>query len=141
MRGVKDEGDKSGGQGVRGVVVGHPVVFAGTDPSDRAASDTEAFSRLERAALEAGFEEVAFLSEPTAAVIGEHTHRGVEVAVDFGGGTFDVPVMDSRGEQPRIASTPGVAVGGEMLEGVLFETTVVPALGLHVVPPCPSTDP
>ncbi len=134
IRRLKDEADKSVGQAVRRVVVGHPVVFAGADPSDRAASDTEAFSRLERAALEAGFEEVAFLSEPTAAVIGEHTHRGVEVAVDFGGGTFDVAVMDSRGEQPRIASTSGVAVGGEMLDGVLFETSVGPALGLDVVP-------
>src|SRR6266853_4721502 len=134
VRRLKDEADKSVGQAVRRVVVGHPVVFAGADPSERAASDAEAFSRLERAALEAGFEEVAFLSEPTAAVIGEHTHHGVEVAVDFGGGTFDVAVMDSRGEQPRIASTSGVAVGGEMLDGVLFETSVGPALGLDVVP-------
>jgi hypothetical chaperone protein len=42
--------------------------------------------------------------------------------------------MDSRGAQPRIASTSGVAVGGEMLDGVLFETSVGPALGLDVVP-------
>ncbi len=134
MKRLKDEADKSVGQAVPRVVVGHPVVFAGADPSDRVASDAEAFSRLEQAALEAGFEEVAFLSEPTAAVIGEHTHHGVEVAVDFGGGTFDVAVMDSRGEQPRIAGTSGVAVGGEMLDGVLFETSVGPALGLDVVP-------
>src|SRR6266852_4339630 len=55
LRRLKDEADKSVGQPVRRVVVGHPVVFAGADPSDRATSDTEAFSRLERAALEAGF--------------------------------------------------------------------------------------
>ena len=131
---LKAEADDLVSQGARRVVVGHPVVFAGADPNDRAASDAEAFSRLERAAIEAGFEEVAFLPEPTAAVIGEPVHHGVEIAVDFGGGTFDVAVMDSRGGEPRIAATSGVAVGGEVLDGVLFETSVGPALGLEVLP-------
>ena len=131
---LKAEADDLVSQGARRVVVGHPVVFAGADPNDRAASDAEAFSRLERAAIEAGFEEVAFLPEPTAAVIGEPVHHGVEIAVDFGGGTFDVAVMDSRAGEPRIAATSGVAVGGEVLDGVLFETSVGPALGLEVLP-------
>ena len=134
MRRLKDEADKSVGEAARRVVVGHPVVFAGADPSDRAASDAEAFRRLERAALEAGFDEVAFLPEPTAAVIGEPSHHGVEIAVDFGGGTFDVAVMDSRAGEPRIASTTGVAIGGEVLDGVLFETYIGPALGLDALP-------
>src|ERR1700682_5624229 len=134
LRRLKAEADATAGQSTRSVVLGHPVVFAGADPADRAASDAEAFRRLERAAIEAGFTEVAFLPEPTAAVIGEPTHRGVEVAVDFGGGTFDVAVMDSRDGEPRIASTAGVAVGGEMLDGVLFETSVGPALGLEALP-------
>lgn len=122
------------GRGTQRVVVGHPVVFAGADAGNRAASDAEAFSRLEQAALEAGFREVAFLPEPTAAVIGEPVHHGVEVAVDFGGGTFDVAVMDSRDGEPRIAGMSGVAVGGEALDGVLFETCVGPALGLEALP-------
>jgi len=134
MKRLKNEADEAVGKEIRCVVVGHPVVFAGADPSDRAASDAEAFRRLETAAVEAGFDDVAFLSEPTAAVIGEATHHGVEVAVDFGGGTFDVAVMDSRDGEPRIASTSGVAVGGEMLDGVLFETSIGPALGLDGVP-------
>src|SRR5438270_12177376 len=67
---LKAEADTFVSQGVRRVVVGHPVVFAGADPSDRAGSDAEAFSRLQLAAMEAGFDEVAFLPEPTAAVIG-----------------------------------------------------------------------
>ncbi|HYM98089.1 MAG TPA: Hsp70 family protein, partial [Candidatus Sulfotelmatobacter sp.] len=33
-----------------------------------------------------------------------------------------------------IAATSGVAIGGEMLDGVLFETIVGPALGLEVLP-------
>lgn len=133
LKRLKSEADAVG-RATQRVVVGHPVVFAGADAGNRAASDAEAFSRLEQAALEAGFREVAFLPEPTAAVIGEPVHHGVEVAVDFGGGTFDVAVMDSRDGEPRIAGMSGVAVGGEVLDGVLFETCVGPALGLEALP-------
>jgi molecular chaperone DnaK (HSP70) len=132
LKRLKAEADAAAGESATAVVLGHPVVFAGADPADRAASDAEAFRRLEQAAKEAGFTDVAFLPEPTAAVIGGPSHRGVEVAVDFGGGTFDVAVMDSRGGVPRIAGLSGVAVGGETLDGVLFETSVGPALGLEV---------
>lgn len=131
---LKSEADKAVGHESHRVVVGHPVVFAGADRLRRAESDAEAFSRLRQAAADAGFSEVEFLPEPTAAVIGEKTHSGVEIAVDFGGGTFDVAVMDSRGDTPRIAATAGVAVGGEMLDGVLFETIVGPALGFDLLP-------
>jgi hypothetical chaperone protein len=134
LKRLKVEADGAVVDGAQRVVLGHPVVFAGADPNQRAASDAEAFSRLEQAAVEAGFTEVAFLPEPTAAVIGESTHPGVEIAVDFGGGTFDVAVMDSRGGDPIIAGLAGVAVGGEVLDGVLFETSVGPALGLEVLP-------
>jgi hypothetical chaperone protein len=134
LKRLKAEADAAVVGSAQRVVLGHPVVFAGADPDHRAASDAEAFSRLEQAAVEAGFEETAFLPEPTAAVIGEPTHPGVEIAVDFGGGTFDVAVMDSRDGDPRIAGLAGVAVGGELLDGVLFETSVGPALGLEALP-------
>jgi hypothetical chaperone protein len=134
LKRLKDEADSSVGEPTHRVVLGHPVVFAGADPQNRAASDAEAFSRLSDAATHAGFAEVAFLPEPTAAVIGEKTHPGVEMAVDFGGGTFDAAVMDSRRGAPRIAGLAGVAVGGEVLDGVLFETSVGPALGLERLP-------
>jgi len=134
LRRLKAEADSSVGRAAHRVVLGHPVVFAGADPQNRAASDAEAFRRLQDAAIEAGFNEVAFLPEPTAAVIGEKTHPGVEIAVDFGGGTFDAAVMDSRDGTPRIAGLAGVAVGGEVLDGVLFETSVGPALGLEKLP-------
>jgi len=131
---LKDEADDATGTTVHRVVIGHPVNFAGADPHNRAASEAEAFRRLEEAARAAGFMEVAFLAEPTAAVIGEAEHHGVEIAVDFGGGTFDVAVMDARHGEPRVTGTAGVAVGGELLDGVMFETTIGPALGLDVLP-------
>ncbi|MGA8922607.1 MAG: Hsp70 family protein [Candidatus Dormiibacterota bacterium] len=134
LKRLKDEVDAAAGSPVAAVVLGHPVVFAGEDPDERSASRAEAFERLEQAAEQAGFTEVAFLPEPAAAVIGESAHPGVEIAVDFGGGTYDVAVLDSRGGEPRIAATSGIAIGGEMLDGVLFETLVGPALGLEVLP-------
>ena len=134
LKRLKSEADSKAKETVKSVVLGHPVVFAGAAPDDRQASDKEAFRRLEEAARDAGFEEVAFLPEPTAAMIGEAAHHGVEIAVDFGGGTFDVAVMDSRDGEPRITGIAGVAVGGEILDGVLFETSVGPALGLDVLP-------
>lgn len=134
LKRLKQEADEAAHEIVKSVVLGHPVVFAGADPDDRLASNKEAFRRLEEAARTAGFEQIAFLPEPTAAVIGEASHHGVEIAVDFGGGTFDVAIMDSRDGEPRITGTAGVAVGGEILDGVLFETSVGPALGLDVLP-------
>jgi len=131
---LKTEADASVDQAPNRVVLGHPVVFAGADPHDRAASDAEAFKRLAQAATSVGFMEVAFLPEPTAAVIGEEKHRGVDMAVDFGGGTFDAAIMDSRAGTPRITGMAGVAVGGEILDGVMFETSVGPALGLERLP-------
>jgi len=131
---LKQEADAASGREAHAVVLGHPVVFAGADPENRAECDAEAFRRLEQAAREAGFTTVAFLPEPTAAVIGEPAHHQVELAVDFGGGTFDVAVLDSRGGAPRIAGMSGIAIGGEMLDGVLFETSVGPALGLEALP-------
>src|SRR5260370_15775788 len=134
LKRLKDEADRVAGEGAVSVVLGHPVVFAGADPENRAASDAEAFRRLEQAAHEAGFTQAAVLPAPTAPVSGTPVRHGVEVAVDFGGGTFDVAVMDSRDGEPRIAGLSGVAIGGEMLDGVLFETSVGPALGLDVLP-------
>ena len=134
LRRLKQEADKATSEDCRRLILGHPVVFAGADKAHLHDSEQEAFRRLKEAALEAGFEQVEFMAEPVAAVIGEQEHAKVEVAVDFGGGTFDVAVMDSRGDAPRISGTAGVAVGGEILDGVLFETVVGPALGLDRLP-------
>jgi hypothetical chaperone protein len=134
LKRLKTEADSATGTDTRRLVLGHPVVFTGLDRQHSSESEAEAFKRLRDAAREAGFVEVEFMAEPIAAVVGEMSHKSVELAVDFGGGTFDVAVMDSRGDTPRISGTSGVAVGGEMLDGVLFETVVGPALGFDALP-------
>ena len=134
LKRLKREADEATESDATRLVLGHPVVFAGVDRAHPKESEEEAFRRLGEAARQAGFEEIEFLAEPVAAVIGEDDHPRVEVAVDFGGGTFDVAVMDSRGESPAVTATAGVPIGGEMLDGVLFEGVVGPALGLDGLP-------
>jgi hypothetical chaperone protein len=134
LRRLKQEADAATGEDGKRLVLGHPVVFAGVDRGHPRESEGEAFRRLNEAAMEAGFEQVELMAEPVAAVIGEEAHSNVELAVDFGGGTFDVAVLDSRSGSPRISATAGVAIGGEMIDGVLFETVVGPALGLESLP-------
>jgi hypothetical chaperone protein len=127
---LRSAGEVAAGGPLRRAVLGHPVVFAG----EGLATDHKlALERLAEAARLAGFEEVAFLPEPEAALrtAGAGTSGKVTVAADFGGGTFDVAVLDAAG---RIASLEGVAVGGERLDQVLFEQRVGPALGLDSLP-------
>jgi hypothetical chaperone protein len=134
LRRLKHEADAVTGSDHRRLVLGHPVVFAGADKDHRNESEAEAYRRLNEAGHEAGFDQVELMAEPIAAVVGESEHSRVELAVDFGGGTFDVAIMDSRSGTPRISGTAGVAIGGEVLDSVLFETVVGPALGLDILP-------
>jgi len=92
-----------------------------------------ALDRLEEAASFAGFEEVAFLDEPTAALQGSRPRRGVTVALDFGGGTFDVSIMDIHGRARNVLATQGVAVGGDQFDGYLFDLTLRHGLGLDTL--------
>ncbi|MGH7922317.1 MAG: Hsp70 family protein, partial [Candidatus Dormibacteraceae bacterium] len=126
---------------VRRLVLGHPVVFAGVDGDgasglDAVTGETErlAKQRLQEAALTAGFEEVVLLAEPAAALLGEERRGQLELALDFGGGTFDAAVMDGRQGPPRVTGLAGAPVGGEVLDGILFEARVAPALGLDGLP-------
>jgi hypothetical chaperone protein len=131
---LKREADAVSGADVKRVVIGHPVVFAGADPENPSEGAEVAFGRLREGARLAGFEEVELLPEPSAAVIGAEDHSGVELAADFGGGTFDAAVLDGRSATPRVTGLAGVAVGGETLDGVLFETRVGPELELDRLP-------
>ena len=78
----------------------------------------------------AGFEEVAFLDEPTAALMGEELAQGVVMAVDFGGGTFDVSIIALSPSQGDVLATHGAAIGGELFDSLLFDSKVAPELKL-----------
>ena len=128
---LKQAADRHTGDRCTRVVLGRPVVFAGAI-GDRFEQQTElAKRRLVEAARKAGFEEVALLDESTAALQGEDVADGVVVAADFGGGTFDVSVVEAKPEYWEVLSTHGVAVGGEFFDGLVFDTCASPALGLN----------
>lgn len=138
---LKWEADRHTGIDVRRLVLGHPVVFAGIDGEGAAAPEAGtpeggrlARERLLGAAHEAGFEEVVLLPEPAAALLGEERRGQLELALDFGGGTFDAAVMDGRDGPPRVTGLAGAPVGGEVLDGVLFEGRVAPSLGFDRLP-------
>lgn len=116
------------------LALGVPVVFDGEATGSR----ETAIDRLRDAAAQAGFTETVFLEEPKAALVADLVTRegrdarsdGACVAVDFGGGTFDVAVSLS-GTSPWAADvTRGVAVGGEHLDSLIFTKVVAPAIGL-----------
>ncbi len=138
---LKWEADRRSGRDVRRLVLGHPVVFAGLDSEGTAAPDGGtpegerlARDRLRRAAQEAGFEEVVLLPEPAAALLGEERRGQLELALDFGGGTFDAAVMDGRDGPPQVTGLAGAPVGGEILDGILFEARVAPGLRFDRLP-------
>lgn len=138
---LKWEADRRTGRDVRRLVLGHPVVFAGLDSQGTAAPEAGtleggrlARERLRSAAQEAGFEEVVLLPEPAAALLGEERRGQLELALDFGGGTFDAAVMDGRTGPPEVTGLSGAPVGGEVLDGVLFEAKVAPSLGFDRLP-------
>lgn len=116
------------------LAIGVPVVFDG----ETLATREEAIARLRDAAAQASFAQTAFLEEPKAALVADLVARedrearpdGACIAVDFGGGTFDVAVSVG-GTSPWAADvTRGVAVGGEHLDSLIFTKVVAPAIGL-----------
>ena len=58
--------------------------------------------RLLLAARQAGFSEIETLEEPAAAIQEEDVTSGLVVALDFGGGTFDVAVVDYRPDEAEV---------------------------------------
>jgi hypothetical chaperone protein len=110
--------------------MGYPVVFTGAAGSRFQEMQDVALGRLRDAAHQAGFEAVEFLSEPEAAVQGEFLPDGFSVAVDFGGGTFDVAVIEIADGEGSVVSLQGAAVGGEQVDSEIFEQLVAPEVGL-----------
>jgi hypothetical chaperone protein len=131
LRRLKAEADRQCGQDVTRVVLGHPVLFVGAEGPQFAEHQRLALVRLEAAARSAGFKEIAFLDEPSAALQGEPLDHGIMAAVDFGGGTFDVAVMEMTEKGGEVLSIHGAPIGGERFDSLLFDATLSGPLGLE----------
>lgn len=79
------------------------------------------------AALLAGLDVIRLVNEPTAAALSVHPPLpdGRWLIYDFGGGTFDVTVLERTGEVFRVLATGGdMALGGDDLDRALADLCV-----------------
>jgi molecular chaperone DnaK (HSP70) len=59
------------------------------------------------------------MEEPVAALVEEPLEEGVAVAVDFGGGTFDVAVISLSPDDGEVIGLKGAEIGGERFDEAL----------------------
>jgi hypothetical chaperone protein len=113
------------GEPLTRVLAGRPVIFhAEPDRDAQAAVDLAEAYRL------AGFEEVAWLSEPEAAARACGVAEGLGVVVDIGGGTSDFTVFEAQGGAMRVLANEGVRLGGTDADRALSPAHAMPLLGL-----------
>ncbi len=123
------------GQPLTRAMLGRPVHFV----DDDAERDALAQETLGRAALEAGFTEIAFQLEPIAAALDYEQRVDREttaLVVDIGGGTSDFTVIRLNPARSQIGdrtadilATTGVHIGGTDFDRLLDLSTVMPLLG------------
>jgi hypothetical chaperone protein len=127
---LKRAADRHFGADIKRVAVGHPVRFAGAAGPSFDHRQAFAKDRLVEAARRAGFDSVEAVAESQAAVALEEIDEGLVVCTDFGGGTFDVSVIDVIHGVGEILALDGVAIGGEEFDAKIFDRLVRPAIGL-----------
>ena len=131
LRHLKRQADERLNADVKRVLIGYPVVFAGAEGDQFATLQALALKRLEKAARLAGFKEVEFLDEPTAALSHNDLSSGINVALDFGAGTFDISIIRyrSRPRATEVLATHGIAVGGDRFDCAVFKLALHKRLG------------
>jgi hypothetical chaperone protein len=129
---LKRRADEHTGRNVGRVVLGMPVAFVGTERGEFDILQELGETRLVQSAYAAGFSEVDLLPEPAAAILDQALEPGISVAVDFGGGTFDVAVieMPDVGSEAEVIGLQGAAVGGNEFDGLLFDYAVASEIGV-----------
>ncbi|MGK0361484.1 MAG: putative chaperone protein [Bradymonadia bacterium] len=112
-------------------VVGRPVTWVSGDGDDEAAEE-RARDRMTQAMANAGFDEIVFEYEPVGAAYGYAEGRPAPeliLVADFGGGTSDFSLMQIGDGPPRILSTSGAPVAGDVFDQRIVEAVIAPALG------------
>ncbi len=124
---VKVVAEKHLQQEISSILLGRPVNFSTDDDKNRSAA-----KRLRSAALAAGFLDVEFEFEPVAAAYnyGLSARASENVLIfDFGGGTFDVTVVNFDNGQSRILGLGGVPVGGSDFDRSIMYEKIAPYFG------------
>lgn len=117
--------------GVRNLVIGRPVAFAGHAPDDALAMERyrAAFGKL-------GADAAAYVYEPVGAAyfFARRLERDATVLVaDFGGGTSDFSVMRFIRDNSGLRATPmahtGVGIAGDAFDYRIVDRLISPQLG------------
>ena len=130
---LKARADQWIGREIDRVVIGHPVVFTGAEGDDYEKLQDRALIRLEEAAERAGFSKIELFPEPAAVLLDQYLDEGFSLAVDFGGGTYDVAVLSLVKGEPEVVDLQGAAVGGEMFDALIFNNAVADAVGINQI--------
>jgi hypothetical chaperone protein len=115
LRLIRRRSEAELGGPITGAVVGRPVHY-----SEQPGLDDLAVGRMRQACELAGLPAIEFLAEPTAAALSYTTALAAErrlLVLDFGGGTFDITVLQTDGRgRVRVLATDGLPVGGDLLD-------------------------
>lgn len=117
LRHIKKEAEKKLEQKIEKAVITVPAYF---DDAQRQATRD--------AAQIAGLEVARIINEPTAAAIAyglEEKKKGKIAVYDFGGGTFDVSILELKGKLFKVLSTHGdTHLGGDDLDQLVINQLV-----------------
>lgn len=131
LKHIREQASRQLGQPVTQATLGRPVKFRSSMGAD---GGKQAIKILTEAAMEAGFERIDFLPEPSAAAVGYHarsTRLHQALIVDIGGGTTDIALAEVGGQSsyPHILETWGEPKGGTDVDLGLSLRAVMPLFG------------
>ena len=139
LKDLKDKADEFIGYECKRAVIGRPVFF----DDDSAAKDTLAQTRLNKAAQNAGFEEVRFQFEPIGAAFAyEKTISKKEkvLVADLGGGTTDFTylVLDpanvgNKDRRSDMMASGGIYIGGDSFDSAFMWDKGTPYFGKNTL--------
>jgi hypothetical chaperone protein len=132
LREMRKRANDHYGVDVRRALFGRPARFADSDENDALAEE-----RLGAAAQFAGFDEVHFCPEPTAAAYdfrSRLTEPKVVLVADFGGGTSDYTVarLTPGEDDVDVLAIGGVSVAGDAFDGAIMRHKVSRHFGADV---------
>jgi hypothetical chaperone protein len=122
---IRTRAEAAAGHPFTGVLAGRPVIFQ-PDP----AQDAQAARDLAEAYALAGFQQIAWLTEPEAAARASGVTDGLGLVVDIGGGTSDFTLFRADRGRMAVLGTEGLRLGGTDADRILSLAHVMPGLGL-----------
>ncbi len=139
LKELKTRADQITGTDCRKAIIGRPVFF----DDDNATKDALAQKRLNKAAENAGFNEVRFQFEPIGAAFAYEktiSQREKVLVADLGGGTTDFTYLEldpaKIGHKDRrndIIATGGIYIGGDSFDSAFMWEKGTPYFGKHTM--------